>query len=100
MRGTQPDAMLAVKRSAGITPEDNLMNSTQVRKQASEGYTLALKLRVDATLSPIQGYQWSHKKNMCSTKINLELFAFHVKPPLTVFTLFYFNLCFGKNYTF
>ena len=61
-------AILAVKRSAGVTPEVNLRNSTQARKHASES-TLTLKPRADITRSPKQGYQWSHKKDMCPPKI-------------------------------
>ena len=60
-------AMLAVKRSAGVAPEVNLRNSAQARKHASES-TLALKPRADVTISPKQGYQWPHKKDMCPPK--------------------------------
>ena len=61
-------AMLAIKRSAGVTPEVNLRNSTQARKHASES-TLALEPRADVTRSPKQGYHWPHKKYMCPPKI-------------------------------
>ena len=42
--------------------------SMQTRKHASES-TLALKPGTGVTSSPKQGYQWSHKKDMCPPKI-------------------------------
>ena len=47
-------AMLAVKRSAGVTPEVNLRKSTQARKHASKKPTLALKPRAAVTSNPKQ----------------------------------------------
>ena len=59
--------MLAVKMSAGVTPEVNFRNvhyvylcQVQIRLP-----TLALKPRGDITRSPKQGYQWTHKKDIC-----------------------------------
>ena len=34
-----------------------------------KGSTLALKPRADVTISPIQGYQWPHEKDLCPPKI-------------------------------
>ena len=58
--GQDSAAMLAIKRSAGVTPQVNLRNSMQARKHASESSTLALKSRTDTT-SPKQGYQQPYK---------------------------------------
>ena len=44
------------------------IHCTQARKHASEGSTLALKLRGNITRSPKQGYQWPHKKGLMSSK--------------------------------
>ena len=41
----------------------------EARKHASEGSTLALKLRADFTRSAKQEYQWLHKKDSCPLKI-------------------------------
>ena len=38
----------------------------EVTKHAMRESTLALKPRADVTRSPKQGYQWSHKKDLCS----------------------------------
>ena len=53
--------MLAVKRSAGVTPDVNVhpVCLHQVRRIL---LTLALKPRGDITRSPKQGYQWPHKR--------------------------------------
>ena len=48
--------ILAIKRSAGVTPEVFLRNSTWARKHACKKSTLALKPRADITRSPKQGY--------------------------------------------
>ena len=52
-------AMLATKRSAGVTPEVNLRNPLH----ATERATLALKPRTGVAGSPKEGYQWQHKKD-------------------------------------
>ena len=48
------------------------IHCVQVRKHAIEGSTLALKPRGDITISPKQGYQWPHKKDLCPPKIFLK----------------------------
>ena len=59
-------AMLAAKRSAGVTPEVNLREDVThvppscVNKAAHS----TLKPRGDITRSPKQGYQWPHKKDL------------------------------------
>ena len=49
------------KKSAGVALEVNLRNLFN----ASEGSTIILNLRADATRSKKHGYQWSHKKDWC-----------------------------------
>ena len=48
-----------LKRSAGVALEVNRRNLFH----ASEGSTIILNPRADATRSPKHGYQWSHKKD-------------------------------------
>ena len=59
--------MLTSIQSAGVAPEVNL-RITQERKHAKKETTLALKLKVDITRSPKQGYQWPHETDLCPTK--------------------------------
>ena len=40
----------------------------------SEKSTLALKLGVEVTRSPKQGYKWPHKKDSCPPKIKIKKF--------------------------
>ena len=61
-------AMLISIQSAGVALEVNLRNSAQARKCASKIFTLALKPREDVTVSPKQGYQWLHEKDLCTPK--------------------------------
>ena len=91
-------AMLAVKRSAGVTPEVNLRNSMQARKHASES-TLALKPRADVTRSPKQGYQWPHKKHMCPPKIwKKEVYIWECAPaPWANLCISSFIIIYNKN---
>ena len=57
-------AMLAIKRSAGVTPEVNVRNPLSTDdKHTSEGSTLTLKPRADVIRSPKQNYQLPHKKD-------------------------------------
>ena len=58
-------AMLATKRSSGVTPEVNLREriSRMPPPSANKATTLALNPRGDITRSPKQGYKWSHKKD-------------------------------------
>ena len=62
-------ARLTFIRSADV-PKVNLL-ITQVRKQA-KGSNLDFKPRAVLTISPIQGYQWPHKKDLCPPKIYLR----------------------------
>ena len=55
-------AMLAIKRSAGVTPELNVRNPLHVGKEASKGSTLALKPSADVTRSPNMGISGQTKK--------------------------------------
>ena len=64
-------AMLAAKRSAGVTPEVKFRNvqhaclcQAQIRLA-----TLALKHIGDITKSPKQGFWWPCKKDLCPPKI-------------------------------
>ena len=63
-------AMLAAKRSAGVTPEVNLRECvTQTSLPSLNNLpTLTLKPRGDVTRSPKQGYHWPHKKGLMSYK--------------------------------
>ena len=65
-------AMLAVKRSAGVTrgESEESVVYRQENIQARES-NLILKPREDVTRSPKQGYQWPHKKDWCSPKISI-----------------------------
>ena len=57
-------AMLAIKRSAGVTLEVNLRECTSYMPlpHANKLSTLALKPKEDVTRSPKQGYEWPHKR--------------------------------------
>ena len=57
-------AMLATKRSAGVTPEVNLREcvTCMPAPSALRLPTLALKPRTVVTNSPKQGHQWPHKR--------------------------------------
>ena len=76
-------AMLAVKRSAGVTPEVNLNNPLQAGEKAlNQRIPPALKPRADVTRSLKQGYQWPHKKepsilfnNKCTQGCKVRLLA-------------------------
>ena len=63
-------AILATKRSAGVTQEVNLrkcvthMPPISVNKSDQSGF----EPRGDVIRSPEQGYQWSHKKKLCPPK--------------------------------
>ena len=63
-------AMLAAKRSVGVTPEMNLREHVTCMPSPMliRLPTLALKPRGDVTRSPKQGYQWPHKKDFCPPK--------------------------------
>ena len=63
-------AMLAGKRSAGVTPEVNLVEQQHVHLQQVRIRlpTLALKPRGGVTRSTKQGYQWPQKKDLCPPK--------------------------------
>ena len=63
-------AMLASNRSAGVTPEMNLMKHVCLGQVQIRLPPLALKLRVDVIRSPIKGYQWPHKNDLCIPGIN------------------------------
>ena len=59
-------AMLAAKRSAGVTLEVNLgEHLTHIPLSSANE---ALKPRGDVTRSPKEGYQWPHEKDLCLPK--------------------------------
>ena len=64
----------------------------QVRKQAGQGFTLALKPRADVTRIPKQGYQWPPPpKKTCVLQRNagkLEVFQFLVVITPDIFPAF------------
>ena len=63
-------AMLVTKRSAGVAPKMNLRIPLHAGNKAKKprGSTLGLKPGADATRSPKQKYQQSHKKDWCPSK--------------------------------
>ena len=65
-------AMLAVKRSAGVTPEVNLRNQLYVgdEKKKWGDPLLDLKRSADVAVSPEQRYQWQHKNDWCPQNKN------------------------------
>ena len=74
-------AMLAIKRSAGVTPEVNLREgiSHTPLPSVNKATHSALKPRGDITRSPKQRYQWPNIKGFMSSKIFLKN---KQKPPL------------------
>ena len=62
--------MLAAKRSVGVTPDVSLRGCVTSVKRLP---TLALKPRRDITRSPIQVYQWPHKKGLCHPRHFLKI---------------------------
>ena len=59
-------AMLAVKRSEGVTHKVHLRNSLHAGNKAhKQGIHPGFETREDNTRSPEYGYQWSHKKITC-----------------------------------
>ena len=64
--------MLTSIQPTGVTPEENLRNSSQARKHARDKCSLALKPRADITRIPKHGYQWPHEKDLCSPKFFLK----------------------------
>ena len=63
-------AILATKRSAGVTPEVNLREG--VTHMPPPSANKALKPRGDITRSAKQEYQFLHKKDSCPPKIFKE----------------------------
>ena len=63
-------AMLAAKRSVGVTPEMNLREHVTCMPSPMliRLPTLALKPRGDVTRSPKQEYKWPHKKGLILKK--------------------------------
>ena len=61
-------AMLATKRSAGVTPQVNLRNLLHVGDEACK-HALPLKPRADVTKSPKQRYQWPRKRTCVFQKL-------------------------------
>ena len=59
-------AMLAAKRSAGVTLEVNLGEHLTHTPLSSANEPL--KPRGDVTRSPKEGYQWPHEKDLCLPK--------------------------------
>ena len=63
--------MLIIKSLASV-PLDVKLRIAQLMKHISKGPTLAFKLRSDVTISPKQGYQWPHKKDLCPPIYSLK----------------------------
>ena len=63
-------AMLATKKSVGVTPEMNLRKPlhAQVIKHANKGPTLTLKPRADINKSPKTGVSVAPQKGLMSSK--------------------------------
>ena len=79
--------MLTSCQSAVVAPQVNLRNSMQVRKYGSKKSTLALKPRTDVTISPKQGYQWPHEKDLCPPIIFKKHFSVVNKDFIILFFL-------------
>ena len=60
--------MLAVKRSAGVTPEVNMRNPLHVGDEVLK-QRIYPKARIDVTRGPKQGYQWPYRQDRCCPKI-------------------------------
>ena len=55
-----------------VSYPQRLTAEVQIVEKWQKSSTLALKPMTDFTRSPKEGYQWSHKKDLCPPKIFLK----------------------------